>query len=529
MSVLKHPACALLLWSTFLIALFACTLRYTHPLTAFLPWSTGALSGALLIRRNYLARRQPVITTTTSDETRESVVFILGPWAKTWFSGALENDGIQFVRGKAWFLVSSPAELTRHLHRLESQHPEVIPLSFFPLMPDAHATSALTYSQITMWKNTFASLSLDKPLPCTFALYGQMSAERHAQDPDVAIWSSDFPAADAPQYGFCEALTAALANVACPEGNHHALRRYAIASGLHDWMKDGRLHHALDTLFSTLPLRLNGVLLADYGSGFIRHGAWSSWCEQNYGLLPGLAASLSTPPLPEPPSIYRTTKITRVDPPGLSVGYKGAFAALLICALGLMTVSGEAALRAWQIAQLMNGLSVTGESGVQEKAHLYTALEQKKRQLTSCHVANRLWPHLHHCETLEREIALQLHPESYIIGRAAAGIISPFASSSATLPPGQEKTLASLSLPLRHDDAARIVIVGYSDNTGSEEQNNMLSEARARNVRDWLVNHSGLPAARFTLYGAGARHPLANNESKTERAKNRRVEIFIVK
>ena len=71
-----------------------------------------------------------------------------------------------------------------------------------------------------------------------------------------------------------------------------------------------------------------------------------------------------------------------------------------------------------------------------------------------------------------------------------------------------------------------LLIVGYTDNVGSQAYNLPLSEQRAKSVRDYLVEH-GIAASRLTYVGKGIEEPIASNDTAEGRAKNRRVEIAI--
>lgn len=71
-----------------------------------------------------------------------------------------------------------------------------------------------------------------------------------------------------------------------------------------------------------------------------------------------------------------------------------------------------------------------------------------------------------------------------------------------------------------------LAINGYTDNTGSSEINNALSERRAQAVRQQLVA-SGLPESTITTYGRGSSMPIADNSSAAGRKQNRRVEIEV--
>ena len=67
-------------------------------------------------------------------------------------------------------------------------------------------------------------------------------------------------------------------------------------------------------------------------------------------------------------------------------------------------------------------------------------------------------------------------------------------------------------------------IDGYADSTGNEEYNIELSERRAKAVRDYLVS-KGIDPERLSTKGFGVADPVASNDTKEGRAKNRRVEL----
>jgi len=69
-------------------------------------------------------------------------------------------------------------------------------------------------------------------------------------------------------------------------------------------------------------------------------------------------------------------------------------------------------------------------------------------------------------------------------------------------------------------------IEGHTDNKGTDEYNQKLSERRAQNVTSYLSN-CGLPQDRLTSRGFGKTQPLAPNETAEGRQQNRRVEIVI--
>jgi outer membrane protein OmpA-like peptidoglycan-associated protein len=66
-------------------------------------------------------------------------------------------------------------------------------------------------------------------------------------------------------------------------------------------------------------------------------------------------------------------------------------------------------------------------------------------------------------------------------------------------------------------------IAGHTDNVGTDDDNQSLSEARARAVKRFLVDKYHIDATRLTIRGYGETLPVASNESETGRARNRRV------
>lgn len=73
---------------------------------------------------------------------------------------------------------------------------------------------------------------------------------------------------------------------------------------------------------------------------------------------------------------------------------------------------------------------------------------------------------------------------------------------------------------------AEITAVGHTDAIGTDEYNQGLSERRAASVKDYLVDQ-GVPAERIETMGMGESQPVATNETREGRQKNRRVEVTI--
>ena len=69
-----------------------------------------------------------------------------------------------------------------------------------------------------------------------------------------------------------------------------------------------------------------------------------------------------------------------------------------------------------------------------------------------------------------------------------------------------------------------ISIFGHTDSLGTDPYNDDLSERRANSVRDYLLN-SGIPGREISVKGMGEGSPVADNNTRSGRAKNRRVVI----
>lgn len=73
-----------------------------------------------------------------------------------------------------------------------------------------------------------------------------------------------------------------------------------------------------------------------------------------------------------------------------------------------------------------------------------------------------------------------------------------------------------------------ISIEGHCDIVGSDAYNQRLSERRAATVYDYFLK-KGVSAKRMRTIGYGRTKPLVPNDTPANRAKNRRVEIHIIK
>lgn len=75
---------------------------------------------------------------------------------------------------------------------------------------------------------------------------------------------------------------------------------------------------------------------------------------------------------------------------------------------------------------------------------------------------------------------------------------------------------------------SKLVVEGHTDASGEALSNVRLSEKRAFAIMQYLRQSLLLPADRIRSIGYGADHPVASNQNKSGRAKNRRIDIIIM-
>ena len=101
-----------------------------------------------------------------------------------------------------------------------------------------------------------------------------------------------------------------------------------------------------------------------------------------------------------------------------------------------------------------------------------------------------------------------------------------FEVSKATVLPDSYALLDKFTALSLRCPTANFQVIGHTDNTGDPEFNRIISLERAEKVIEHIVN-SGVAQQRFVAMGLGDTQPIANNETDTGRAKNRRVEFKV--
>ncbi|MBS1612539.1 MAG: OmpA family protein [Bacteroidetes bacterium] len=75
-------------------------------------------------------------------------------------------------------------------------------------------------------------------------------------------------------------------------------------------------------------------------------------------------------------------------------------------------------------------------------------------------------------------------------------------------------------------EGLKVGVYGHTDNVGNPASNQSLSEERARSVKNYLES-KGIAANRIEAKGFGQTQPIADNNTATGKAQNRRVQIVL--
>jgi len=101
-----------------------------------------------------------------------------------------------------------------------------------------------------------------------------------------------------------------------------------------------------------------------------------------------------------------------------------------------------------------------------------------------------------------------------------------FATGSYKLLAKSYKSLNEVAELMKSDESLILDVDGHTDDVGSDENNQKLSENRAASVREYIKSR-GIPESRMVSTGYGEAKPVAENTTATGRAQNRRTEMTV--
>ncbi len=102
-----------------------------------------------------------------------------------------------------------------------------------------------------------------------------------------------------------------------------------------------------------------------------------------------------------------------------------------------------------------------------------------------------------------------------------------FASGSANIEAGSDPLFDKIRSLLAIYPGAEITVEGHTDSKGSDRLNLRLSQNRAQSVMQRLIRENALAPEKISAVGYGESRPIANNETATGRAQNRRIDLLI--
>ncbi len=122
-------------------------------------------------------------------------------------------------------------------------------------------------------------------------------------------------------------------------------------------------------------------------------------------------------------------------------------------------------------------------------------------------------------------------PETRKVNLSADALFAFGRSGAGDIVDSGRSEIAALAASIRDSKAASVTVIGHTDEIGSAESNQRLSEARANGVRQLLIEN-GVDGSIIRAVGAGESQPVKSCDSNAPRAQyiacllpNRRVEI----
>lgn len=167
------------------------------------------------------------------------------------------------------------------------------------------------------------------------------------------------------------------------------------------------------------------------------------------------------------------------------------------------------------------------KENLSEIKKLQKEIKKLKNQLKDCCTGNSQIKDLQDkIELLEIELKDQSSMKSVEIQYDAPFVLKniTFEMNSDALKSSSFQRLDILVDEMKKNRASTIKIVGYTDNTGGDNYNLLLSKKRSLSVKNYLIDQ-GIEAHRIVSLGKGKENPIASNSTNEGRAQNRRIEV----
>ncbi len=150
-----------------------------------------------------------------------------------------------------------------------------------------------------------------------------------------------------------------------------------------------------------------------------------------------------------------------------------------------------------------------------KEASLSKLMEQQKRSREKfANVEKIFTPEEAQILRVGNRVVIRLYGLSFPIGKA-------------TIEPRYFGLLSKVLKAIKEYPGCGITVEGHTDSWGSDDANQKLSTERAEAVEKYLMATAGVDSSRTIAVGYGETKPIATNETKEGRRKNRRIDVVI--
>ena len=139
----------------------------------------------------------------------------------------------------------------------------------------------------------------------------------------------------------------------------------------------------------------------------------------------------------------------------------------------------------------------------------------------------------HNWETIKKKLGMDTQGSQVQVTEEREGELKlnvpgnvSFATGSSTIDAQLYPVLNRVATTLKQYPSTSVLVIGHTDDVGSEAANLNLSRERAAAVVNYL-NRQGVDINRMRAEGRGETQPIASNSTEAGRAQNRRVELIV--
>ncbi|VVE16969.1 flagellar motor protein MotB [Pandoraea cepalis] len=494
----------------------------------------GAEAGPAEAEEGFAAVRLALGEMSARQRMRMPWVLVTGDGLSAIFERAGADDLVHLEAGAIWLRVDTPGDLPGLAlavkHWRKGLPPDGVMIC---VSPGSHArTESLAQTLRTIRQAAAeAARRIDAALPGYVAVYQRLTHAAPEGEPEWFGVASGRAPVESSQW---EHVVSAAEQVAQRAGG--GAPRIARAAGMASivpWTHRTVLTELVNADLPWAPLTVHGVAWIDCGPATDGRRAWEEAVAAHIRVQPAGAPASPRPwPMPHPfiAAMRRRPHMSTLTRTCVHLvtlfACAGAFA---FWAAGKHneTLLGAVQDHLARYARVAPGHDLAKREALQRLVEDRDQLDRHARLGVPLRFSFGMYRGAHLMDPLHQAIASYVPPPP-LPSVITLDSMSLFDSGKATLKPGSTKRMVDAVEMIKSHARKRVLVAGYTDNTGSPAFNLRLSTARAEAVRDWLVEASGLAATQFAVQGYGDTRPIAGNDTDVGRANNRRVEITLV-